>query len=180
VDTSEASFPLESPSALLGNNDEEEEDEEDESEQEGNERGEVEEEASAHKSIMGFLNMTLVLGISVTALILVLVILTLAAFTWTRTRSFSNGQVGCVSRKGGRCCYNGCFSDSTEPELLLSQDDLMEDTNSAFGNVVLNKKSQRDKRNCSWKQNSFFPSQDKREGRSHLNLLKVISLKCLL
>ncbi|CAL8110656.1 unnamed protein product [Orchesella dallaii] len=145
VDTSEASFPLESPSALLGNNDEEEEDEEDESEQEGNEWEEREEEDSDHKSITGFLNMTLVLGISVTALIFVLVILTLAAFTWTRTRSFSSSKVGCISGKEGRYCYKGCFSDCTEPELLLPQDELLDDSSTApihFFTVDLTKSKQ--------------------------------------
>ncbi|CAL8110652.1 unnamed protein product [Orchesella dallaii] len=174
VDTSEASFPLESPSALLGNNDEEEDDEEDESEQEGNTREDGEEEDSGHKSITGFLNMTLVLGISVTALIFVLVILTLAAFTWTRTRSFSTSKVGCISGKGGRCCYKGCFSDCTEPELLLSQEDLLADPIPTYNGVGVSTKCQSKR---SWMPYSFGTSQDEKQAEVPTSVA-VISGSC--
>lgn len=101
VDTGEASFPMERPSALLGATDEEEGEDDYENEDVSGQEGSVTRERdevpqSAHKSITagGFLNMTLMLGIAISALVFVLVILAVAAFTWTRMRAltYSSGD----------------------------------------------------------------------------------------
>lgn len=156
VDTSSASFPMESPSALLGKSDEEDEDydeevhgDEDEFSQEGNESGEEERPDSAHKSFMAAHHkLTLALCIATIATILVLVILTLAAFVWTRMRiAFSRrsspslittapfqevtNKVCSITAGTGEYfqsgCLSRCFWRSTEPQLIGSLEDLCED-----------------------------------------------------
>lgn len=146
VDTSEASYPLEQPSALLSSGSDEEELEDDEEEDdyededvslhEGNETREEEEN---HKSFTGgFLNMTLLLAIAISALIFVLVILTVAAFTWTKMRKLSQTENGFSDSstspmitpiKNPASFYSaerrnkGYSFSSTEPEPLLSRED---------------------------------------------------------
>lgn len=113
VDTSQASFPMEQPSALI------DQDSEDDYENEENlmddnrqpekvsmalgiisppdhnlMQGHQKSLTSSGITHTGFLNMTLLLGISISALLFVLVILTVAAFTWTRMRAIANQYAG--------------------------------------------------------------------------------------
>lgn len=177
VDTSEASFPMGRPSALLSENEEgdyeEDHGDEDESAQDGSESGEAEEEKATHKSITAAHNMTLALASLAAGL--VLVILTVAAVTWTRMRvtsSYSGSntassiiaplelvrrKVDCFTRQGESCqsgCFSYCFPSRKEPQLLAGlEEPFFDDASGKFSMspfyyvVQLKKKHKRNDKN---------------------------------